>query len=1607
MISRTPPDFKSMQYDFLRAEGLKHIEELAGKIWTDYNLSDPGISILEVLSYVITDLGYRTAYPTKDLIAQDPDAAQTDIKNFYTARHILPMAPVTFNDYRKLLIDTDVHDPSDVGAEFVGVKNAWIDISTENEIPFYIQRSLDTLDYSPEVMTAPERVDVKVLYNILLELGSCDKFGDMNENTLEGIITLTAPTTPAGYEAFNGLKIKVNVEFPRWDEAGVDWYDTDSIKAHIRKLTLTFPKMPQGFTLNGYGLYPDKSVWTDVRRSPVNSPPFDNTFIENAVQALMYTDTDSLLALYKQKVQKTHQIIDAVRARLMANRNLCEDFFKISALKIEEIAVCADVELTADADVEETLAKIYFGIGNFLAPTVYFYTLGEMYAKGLRTEEIFEGPPLNHGFIDTDELEKAGRRKVIHVSDLIHIIMEIPGVVAVKSIQIANVPEDNVDNIASVAVRWCLDLAFEHNYVPRLSTDLSKITFYKELLPFKANEDEVDGLLARMIAQARPQKMEDAVLDLPVPQGEYKNIEEYVSTQDEFPLVYGIGPEGLPATATEERKAQAKQLKGFLMFFDQLLADYLSQLAHVKDLFSMNEERDAYGNFIIDKSYFTQSLVPSVTGVNELLVNPALYPIELQEMTEDPTLFDQRRNKFLDHLMARFSEQFTDYAMLVYKLDGKKAPDDLLQDKLEFLNAYPEISGGRFKAMNYESPCDLWSVNNVSGLEKRVSMLTGIDVRTAADLHFHDNFAMDPSFPSGYTITDSASAVVLTNAPGQTFAGEAAWKLGMEEVIINGVISERYQISDASGSVIDPAHPGTPNPPYTVRLVCGGGDVLGVMPGSYASLSLAEQAIADSIATIADEFYNNVESNRNNLTAAIGDYFKLNPSAPVVDMVPETPTYTIDFSLYDRPFPDTDPSALDILYGTYVGKGIPKLTTLIIDVPDTIGKTITLSGDFSDRINVNDKVNIKDSDANDGDYNVDLIQFVHTPTGANTNLTLSGGPAALSTNTPLGTLCYYSQTEAELQQIADDSVEETLFGIALNGISVDHYTYGVVSGGYRFNIGDRCGDTLATSVEKNFNEAMADIAADHPGGIIMAANKIRIEGNDPANNGDHTVTSASATDDTVDVIVNDVLTEISGGTIFFDDDYPVMSVDRFTRYFEVNTVLNRVLFPDERISIGNSASQLNDDQYTIKKVVITPANTSLIYVNEPINSGAAPLGDLYYSKTFDITQISAGSSSSTISFKPGVEVKAAEEMAEYIRGRFFSHEGMHLVEHVLLRPKVREDVYVPITQPLSTDLFSQGLLEFTKTFEILSADKNAHTFYVADTWTPSGEPSILNDLYPLMNITIKGSQAEINDGKYKVIAIGTTPGGDVYIRVYEDIPDDTLPAGRFGNLYYHVTMSINSTDIESITNISYVTVIGGFADQVDVNSSVTITLSQDGINNGTYGLSEVTEQSGSGRPPARTLTAFMFNTVLKHYEDHFLQVNLNDDCSSCRVEDPYSFIASVVMPYWQGRFLNQDFRAYFERTLRLECPAHLVLNICWVSNAQMREFEYRYKAWLVEDCKKIKDKAALSDALNALIDILLKLRSVYPSGTLHNCEDTDTLQNSIILNRTALGTIQI
>ena len=106
----------------------------------------------------------------------------------------------------------------------------------------------------------------------------------------------------------------------------------------------------------------------------------------------------------------------------------------------------------------------------------------------------------------------------------------------------------------------------------------------------------------------------------------------------------------------------------------------------------MNPQKDAFGNFLINKTYFSQSLIEVVPNALELYKDTVTHEQRLQEISETPQQFEQRRNRFLDHLIARFAEKFTDYDKLTRRLLGDEGSGRLLTDKLFFLQKYPWIS---------------------------------------------------------------------------------------------------------------------------------------------------------------------------------------------------------------------------------------------------------------------------------------------------------------------------------------------------------------------------------------------------------------------------------------------------------------------------------------------------------------------------------------------------------------------------------------------------------------------------------------------------------------------------------------------------------------------------------------------------------------------------------------------------------------------------------------------------------------------------------------------------------------------------------------------------
>lgn len=439
----------------------------------------------------------------------------------------------------------------------------------------------------------------------------------------------------------------------------------------------------------------------DLRRLVIDVEGVKNAWIEDVEERLPGTFV-SLLGLYRVVVETSTeregiQVRREVGRRLHKNRGLCEDFTDIVILDPLKVRVDATIEIGRVDDPVQTYAQILNAIAEVISPTIPFTSLETRLASGASIEEIFEGPLLEHGFITDTDLERAYRRVAIHSSDIIHAVMDVPGVRAVTEV---------IMRAGDTSNTWSLDIPADR--AARLDRAFSRITLQNAGLPV--------AIGAPTTAEPSPRRIKVGPgAGMTHPPARNRNVGAYQSVQHLFPDLYGIGEPGLPNSATPQRKGRAKQLQAYLMLFDQLLANQFAQLAHVKDLFSIHPTETGQ----LDCTYFAQTVDEPTLGLAK--VANATLPM-LVSMTERPADRIARRHRFLNHMLARFSENLNDR----YVAAGGDAPDaleKLVVHKQSFLEQYARISGSRGTAFDGLGP---WGRANPSGLEERIKFKLGL-----------------------------------------------------------------------------------------------------------------------------------------------------------------------------------------------------------------------------------------------------------------------------------------------------------------------------------------------------------------------------------------------------------------------------------------------------------------------------------------------------------------------------------------------------------------------------------------------------------------------------------------------------------------------------------------------------------------------------------------------------------------------------------------------------------------------------------------------------------------------------------------------------------------
>lgn len=732
-IFKNPVLNNSEDYNFLRKKGMEYIEALSSSLWTDYNIHDPGITLLELLCYAITDLGYRTSFDIKDILAEAPGVKADPAKQaFFTAREILTVNPWTSQDYRKLLIDID------------GIKNAWLFCK---EIPcddllLYANCAKSILQYSPPT---EHPVIIKGFYDVLIEFEEEEGVGDLNSGKIKYNISFITDVLNLEYST-----AAIEMRLPAWhdlEENKSVYKAFRSPETAITKVKVQFisgnkednTNIPQNELARALRkpLYAtidiiyatNKTDLTVTETLTLSDTPFTVSFSsESDRKAIQLNDlaiaiedasASGIIPKYLEKIKKADEVIAETRSVLHQHRNLCEDFCSVKGIEVEDMAICADMDLTSDADIEQVMARAYYLISQYFSPDIRFFSLKELLEAGTAVDEIFEGPQLNNGFINNNQLDQTQLKEELHTSDIINLLADIPGIVAIRNLVIVRYDKDG-KRIQSEA--WIMPVSLNHQ--PRLYIEGSKFLLFKNGLPFLPDKLELSDSL--QVIRGANAHLQFAVTDndLLVPEGTYYQLNKYQPVQNGLPLTYGVGYEGLPSHASNERRAQAKQLKAYLMVFEQILVNYLEQLSHVNDLFSLDKS--------VSKTYYTRFLNnDDLTGINDLYaeVNGTLLDQSLLDgLTETKTTFLDRRNRFLDSLMARFAERFTDYALMLYSYQGNKklADEILISNKISFLKDLPFMSSNRGKAFNYNDAGHVCDNENIAGLKMRIERLLGL-----------------------------------------------------------------------------------------------------------------------------------------------------------------------------------------------------------------------------------------------------------------------------------------------------------------------------------------------------------------------------------------------------------------------------------------------------------------------------------------------------------------------------------------------------------------------------------------------------------------------------------------------------------------------------------------------------------------------------------------------------------------------------------------------------------------------------------------------------------------------------------------------------------------
>jgi len=668
MIEKKDVVSSPLDYDNLRSLGIKLTQEFSADTWTDYNLHDPGLTILEYLCYAITDLAYRTGFKTEDILTSREEIIDNRKKegvidskknHFIPAREILSTNPVSINDFRKLLLD-----------HFPEIENVWLE-------PF-------------------------------------------------------SPQTPVTY--CKGL-FKILIQYK-----------------HI--------------------------LMHDLRQKNESS----------------------------KQAEKAN-----IRQFINEHRNLGEIFTEIILLEPLEVKIKADI-LVKDGQLPELImAEVYETIYRAFNPEIKFYSEAEMKQTELSAEEINQGPLLMYGFLKDEYLKP--RPQSVDPTDVAKAVAGIKGVLRVKEFSITvNGKEyeresfliNNKDNKEQF-------LFFDYDnakHAINLYQEDFKIPVKREHFINKLKIKLDHSFDASLKRDTKASVLKDNKNNLLTGLGKYRRLDHYVSIQYLFPEIYKLKRdidelEKKKGTGNAADIAAIKQLKAYLMLFEQVMANYLSQLSNVDNIFSADITEKKAQTYFFQPVYDipgAEKIINDFTGnttwkeFKEQTENG--YNDFLRRRVESETVFVNRKNRVLDHVLARFNIYINVYPLKLYqelydkhKIEGRLTK--LLLWKKSLLDNIVPLLRNRSQAYNYTQSED----NKIpGGFQQLMQQLLYIGIDTGSGMAGTGLRKLCPEFNAG----DKRGFSIAKNSESKNskLNGPLVFKQVNTAFFSDGLNADYYKIKD-------------------------------------------------------------------------------------------------------------------------------------------------------------------------------------------------------------------------------------------------------------------------------------------------------------------------------------------------------------------------------------------------------------------------------------------------------------------------------------------------------------------------------------------------------------------------------------------------------------------------------------------------------------------------------------------------------------------------------------------------------------------------------------------------------------------------------------------